>query len=378
MEEKRVPLMRRVLARRKVMRAALVAVLFLLALRYLLVPGVWWGYSEWALARYEKPPFYDNRATLITLAHNGAYGRERAVKMLRAAAQPEIRFRDTYPADAAIAFPVEALGITTSWEWQVRFEDESDPQVAGHYGALQEYPVWPGSPLPAGTHETVLHVTHNLRDGTLSDPPERGVPKWLDLLPRWSFAGDIWSPTSATTLRYRLPISATVVPASEWDPVEYASSPEMGAAVAASITSSTSYSTSAYRSSSNGERVTFKGTGLLLSFRDIPADFAFRIEYVLPNGEGYPVPHRGDSSADVRITRSDTGSCLIGFEGASIDNRAITLDRLMDVLPAGTHRGKIRLTTDRRATVVDPRLNRVWDGTLEFPVTVAIERVEGE
>lgn len=365
--------MRRRLTGRRVLKVLLILLALALLPRYVLVPSFWVVYAEYTAWRYRANPTAERNVRFMYLTHEGYVSQGHALRLLRAKAEPRLLMRPNYPAGSSPRALIVSDGAARGWKWELEYAD-GDGFIPGFippptsHGALHRS-------VPAGNKEVIIR--HVMWGRPYYARPE-GFP--FEVLPRWTFSGEVLMPTQA--LEYRFPVKAKVVSPSEFQDLEFVKSPALDLAVRQSIAATILPMSPCMRTSYGGRIAAASMEELLLTFHDLPADLVMKVEFSLANESTY-VPDMSGTSVDDVYFRDPYGTLtMIALEGTTGKSAMFyglgdpfTLESLYAANP-GTYECTLRLTTDRQSAIIDPRVHRVWDGTLEFPVLLNVDYVD--
>ncbi|OPZ30553.1 MAG: hypothetical protein BWZ02_00711 [Lentisphaerae bacterium ADurb.BinA184] len=100
--------------------------------------------------------------------------------------------------------------------------------------------------------------------------------------------------------------------------------------------------------------------GVILAYRDLPADVAFRVLFAEEGGPQHV--WSADPAAGVRLPRGASGEVVLPSSSQT----------LATVAAPGRYRGALLLTSCREVAYTDPEFSTIWEGNLEFPITFEV------
>ena len=159
-----------------------------------------------------------------------------------------------------------------------------------------------------------------------------------------------WQPARTYEFDFEIPVEVTLVAAEEAEPIELTSSPELGTAVERAFNLKTERFGAAAALGAMG----FDSLNVLV-YRKLPADIAFRVTVRLSDTQGVADPIEQTQ----RLWAKAGSSGRLSFHPWSISTSR-----------AGAYTGTVTLTSDPNVAYEDPTIKTIWDGTLEYPISV--------
>lgn len=151
-----------------------------------------------------------------------------------------------------------------------------------------------------------------------------------------------------------IPVELKVVPKEQAESVELVSTPNLDAKMKRAFTTQPFNETASYGAPSGRRRST---GGTYIVFEDCPADAAFQMSFRFENGEVKVMP------TSKRFRQGTSGKIHVSLLELAIER-------------TGTHRGTLVLTPDSECAYIDPDIQSIWAGSLEFPMSVTVTQDE--
>jgi len=151
-----------------------------------------------------------------------------------------------------------------------------------------------------------------------------------------------------------IPVELKVVPKEQAEFVELVTGPDLDAKMKAAFATQPCNETGGYSTPSGRRSSTVEAH---IVYKDCPADAAFQISFRFENGEVKTSP------SSRRFRKGSSGQ---------IDSYLTELA----IEQTGTHRGMLVLTPDSECAYIDPDIQSIWAGNLEFPMSITVTRKE--
>jgi hypothetical protein len=149
---------------------------------------------------------------------------------------------------------------------------------------------------------------------------------------------------------FKIPVQLKVVPQDQIESALLVSTPKLDAKMKAAFTTQSIDGMSTYSTPSGKRRIT---GWTQIVYKDCPADAAFQMSFRFENGEVKVIP------PSRRFRQGTSGQIYVEFAELAIEQ-------------TGTHRGTLVLTPDSECAYIDPDIQSIWAGNLEFPMSVTV------